>query len=167
MMRRIVYTSHAGMLMICEPNQETMSAMSTGGLWRDYPKGFVDIQIDRQIADGVAPDVAARYARSVAFGGCSTSEALEIIRDRDCAPNGYNIDLMDVSEIPADKWFRDAWMRSHNGGPIGVSMKKAKDIQFSRVRQRLKRKSEANVGQWWSKIRRANTPEEIRSIFPV
>jgi hypothetical protein len=67
------------------------------------------------------------------FGGCTDAEAYELMRDRFCAHRGTGIELWDVSDVPSDRWFRDAWVRSHNGGPIDISLAKAKIIQFRRI----------------------------------
>mgnify|MGYP001597722212 CR=1 FL=1 len=131
---RIVYTRFDSGVTIYCPAKEAISWMGCGGFWSAEPRGFTDLQIERQIERGINPDVARRYAHAMQFGGCTTAEALEIIRDRDCTPFGTAMELWDEEEIPTDRWFRDAWHRSHNGGPISVDLKLARPIQFKRIR---------------------------------
>lgn len=133
MHKRIVYTRHDGGVSICCPSGWAIAMMSCGGMWRDMPRGFCDQQVERQIARGVTQDVAWRFVNAMQFGGCTTAEALEIIRDRDCAHRGTAIELWNIEDVPPDRWFRDAWRRSHNGGPVSVDLKSAKPIQFAKI----------------------------------
>lgn len=178
-MKRIVYNLFDGGVSICCPADETIAWMGCGGFWADRPRGFLETQIERQIAEGVSADVAARYAMAMQFGGCTTAEALEIIRDRDCAPYGTAIELWDVVDVPADRWFRDAWRRSQNGGPISVDLRLAKSIQFTRARGAVasENKLRADRLAWepkievdWMAIRRqcvaTSSIEELCTIWP-
>lgn len=106
--------------------------MQNGGFWDDRPRGFIQTQIERQIKDGIAEAHATRFAHAVAFGGCTEAEVWEIIRDRDCARHGTLHELIDTSELP-DRWFRDAWRRSSNGGPPSVDLEKARPIQWRKL----------------------------------
>jgi hypothetical protein len=138
MRKHIVYTRHDdGGVSICCPSDWIISVMSCGGLWDEHPPGFADVQIARMVADGIREDAAARYARAVQRGGCTTAEALGIIRDRDCAHLGTAIELWDIEHVPTDRWFRNAWRRSHNGGPISVDLKLARPIQLAHVRHAI------------------------------
>ncbi len=180
MKKRIVYTRFDGGVSIYCPADECVRWMGCGGFWDEHPPGFMLTQIDRQIARGIAPDVARCYARAVQFGGCTTAEALEILRDRDCAPRGTAIELWDAADVPSDRWFRNAWRRSANGGPIRVDLALARPIQFQRARaavhsfnmecQRdMDRIDEAVEMDWKAfreRIRSARDTEELRRIFP-
>lgn len=131
-MKAIIYTRHEGGVAVCYPTGGALRLMQCGGFWDNQPHGFVSAQIERQIASGIAPDHARRFAHAVAFGGCSEAEAWDIIKDRDCARHGTLHELIDTSELP-DRWFRDAWRRSSNGGPVGVDIEKARRVQWHRI----------------------------------
>lgn len=176
----IVYTPHEGRgVHFGIPAEECLSAMSCGGYWSHMPKGFVDVQIARQIRDGIDPNHARRFARAVAFGGCTTKEAISIIKDRDFARRGYDFALLDRDEIPQDRWFRDAWARNHNGA-VCVDLEKARPIQWVRVRDASKaeeRRRETDLSLWsrrvdvpWlsieAAIRHASCEDELRRIWP-
>jgi len=86
--------------------------------WHGREWWFWIVQFNRMLARGVKPGAAYRYARMMVTGGCSRREAIEIIAERDCGHLGTAIEIVDVSEIPTDRTYRDAWRRSTNGGEI-------------------------------------------------
>jgi hypothetical protein len=177
-MKRILFTRHDGGVSVCTPSANCIRWMATGGRWADQPRGYVDIQIERQIAAGHHPDAASRFARALAFGGLTEREALEVIRDRDCGHLGTAHDLIDPAELP-DRWFRNAWMRSHNGGPVSISVEKAKPIQWGRIRAAVAAETKAREesfdplpklrvdwGALRSSIKRAADTDDLRRIWP-
>lgn len=132
MRQRIVYTRRDGGVSVCIPSGNAVRWLANGGRWRGLPRGYLDIQIERQIKDGIPERAAVRFARAMHYGGCTTAEALELLRDRDCHA-GIAHEIRDMADLP-DRWFRDAWRRSHNGGPIEVDLSAARGIQFRRIR---------------------------------
>lgn len=135
--KRILYSNHRGGVSVCLPSQDLFDIMNRGGHWDDQPRGFLQEQIERQIGSGIAPDHAKRFAHAVAFGGVTEAEAWGIIKDRDCARFGVAHELIDASELPS-RWFRDAWRRSSNGGPIWIDLEKARPIHWGRIRKLTK-----------------------------
>lgn len=135
MMRReiIVTTSPAGGVVLTHPATEAIAAMCAGGFWHGATRGFIDTQIERKIGRGMNPDAAARLCRALAFGGCVDHEALAIIRDADAARFGTAHELVDLDDIPQDRTYRDAWRRSHNGGPIYLDQRKVVEIDEMRM----------------------------------
>lgn len=179
MNKRIVYTRYDGGVSVCIPTADIFRIMQVGGYWNDRPHGFVEAQIERQIKGHIHPDAARRFAHAVAFGGCSEAEAWAIIRDRDCGHLGRLHELHDVSDMPGDRWFRDAWRRSPNGGPINISMDLARPIQWQKARAAAKKERERREGclepmkplriAWQSiraAIRHARDPDELRKVWP-
>jgi hypothetical protein len=177
-MKAILYTRHDGGVAVCRPNPWCLRIMETGGLWDDQKRGFVEDQIERQIAAGHRPDAAAKFARALAFGGLTEAEAYAVIRDRDCGHLGTAHDLIDPAELPG-RWFRNAWVRSHNGGPVSISVEKAKPIQWGRIRAAVKdenkRRQESldprpelrvDWGVIRTSIKRAGDTDELRRIWP-
>lgn len=176
-MKAIIYTRHDGGVSVCTPSPEIFRVMQCGGFWNDRPRGYVQTQIERQIASGINPDHARRFAHAVAFGGCSEAEVWEIIRDRDCSQHGNLHELIGVSDLP-DRWFRDAWQRSHNGGPPSVNLEMARPIQWRRIVDAVSRENkrreydlfgpppiELNKIEYQTAIRRARDDEELRKIW--
>lgn len=184
MNKRIVYNRNDdGGVSVSNPTDWAMRAMCNGGAWPSfdwfYP-GFDEVQIERMVARGVRSDVAFRYARAMMRGGCTTAEAMEIIRDRDCAPYGTAIELWDVSEVPTDRWFRDAWRRSQNGGPISIELKLARPIQWKRARRAVEMENKRRADEFdlmlpvevdWARIRDrikcAQEEVDLRRIWPL
>jgi hypothetical protein len=132
--KRIVYTRPDGGVSICAPSLTALHYMTGGGgRWDGFTRGFLDRQIEVQARHGVGEWAAARFVRAMQFGGCSTPEAYAIMRDRFCAHLGTGCELWDVAEIPTDRTYRDAWRRSHNGGPILIDRRKAQEIDEARA----------------------------------
>lgn len=169
-MKHILWTRPSGLVSVTVPSANYLRHMQAGGRWRGERRGFVEEQIERNIADGVSPDVAQRFCRALAFGGCSEADALALIRDRDCR-HGSAHELIDPDELP-DRWFRDAWRRSHNGGPIWLDVEACKPIQWQRVRsiaeaeaQKLTPRS-IDLERLRHAIIVAESPDEIRIVMP-
>ena len=179
MRTRIVYTrvEDGGVTIRC-PTDDVVRWMGAGGLWAHEPRGFVDCQIERRIGDGHAPDIARRFVHALAFGGLSEGESLAVIRD--VVLGRIAGEFWDVSDIPSDRWFRDAWCRSHNGGPIMVDLAKAKPIQFRRIKavvdlensrrrfdlERFDDVIEPKWGALRDRIHKAECAESLKHVWP-
>jgi hypothetical protein len=174
--RCIVYNrkSDAG-VSVCQPAPQALAWLQSGG-WGTVPRGFCERQIDSQIARGVRPDAAARYVRAMLLGGVTEAEAWGIIRDRDCAHLGEVIEIMDIDDMPADRWFRSAWTRSHNGGPIRIDLRKARRVQFDRIKAEVSERNRKRIelgrkplvpawGEIGNAIRHARDEHELRRVW--
>jgi hypothetical protein len=123
---------------------------------------------------------AHSFVIAMQFGGCTDAEAYELMRDRFCAHHGSGIELWDVGDVPRDRWFRDAWVRGHNGGPIDISLSKARGIQFRRItdavdQENARRRADINlfdrpIQPDWSAMRdaihRADDIGDLRRVWP-
>lgn len=166
MSKAILYTRHEGGVSICYPTDDMISVMGRGGYWNDRPRGFIEEQIRRQIADGIHPDHARRYAHAVTFGGCTTAEAFDIIKDRDCTRHGHSFDVIDPhKELPPDRWFRDAWHRSANGGPVVIDLVKARVIQWQRVSYAVEKENKRRLNALYVEPPVAFDPDRVRSAI--
>lgn len=152
--------------------------MSSGGYWDDKPVGYMDAQIERQIKDGIDPDHARAFARAVAFGGKTEAEVFAILRDRDCARHGTLHEVIDKDELPQDRWFRNAWRRSSNGGPVSISLLLAQPLQWDKIRYAVetenKKRRDAfdelpeiqiDKSRIKSAIKHARDDEELRRVW--
>jgi hypothetical protein len=179
MPRRIVYTRKSdGGVSVCAPSLTALAFMTAGGgRWDGFPPGFIDRQIAAQAQDDVGEDAARRFIVAMQFGGCSTPEAYAIMRDRFCAHLGIACELWDTSGVPLDRWFRNAWRRSHNGGPILIDMGKARRIQLDKITGAVRIHNRARVelgrkpsvplwGELGSAIRHARDEQELRRVWP-
>jgi hypothetical protein len=165
--RRIVYTRQDGGVSVCAPSRTALAYMTGGGgRWNGFSPGFLDRQIAEQAKSGVGERAAAAFVRAMQFGGCSTGEAYAIMRDRFCAPYGSAFEVFDAEELP-DRWFRNAWARSHNGGPICIDMARAREIQMRRIKAAARRhRAELELARWRERIRRVDCPQQLRHIWP-
>lgn len=175
--KRIVYTRHDGGVAIVCPSANAVRWLGCGGRWGTPTRGWLDEQLRRCVEAGHEERASWRFIQAMQWGGCTTVEALEIIRDRDCAHRGTGCELWDAAEVPIDRWFRDAWRRSHNGGPILIDMKKARRIQLHKIKTavgarnapRLKLGRKPYVPLWGelaNAIRHARDEEELRRVWP-
>lgn len=181
-MRSIVSTGKDGWVYITHPTPEIMSIFTNGGA----PDGYFgridwDAQIASMVDRGVSERTATKWVRSVLSGGLTDAEAYELIRDRDTQPDWNGKELWERADIPTDRWFRDAWKRSPNGGPIYVSIERAKPIQFKRIRSAIedenrRRKNElelfdvpfeCDLPAMRERIRSVDDERALRAIWPV
>ena len=167
-MQCIVYTRPDGGVSVCAPSSTALRYMTTGGgRWDGFPVGFLDRQIAEQAKFGVGESAAHRFVMAMQFGGCTDAEAFDVMRDRYCAPHGSGFEVWIAKELPGDRWFRDAWRRSHNGGPIEIDMVKARKIHLKNLKSFAKaRKHDLQWPRWRERLRRASSPEELRSLWP-
>lgn len=176
--KRILYTRHDGGVSVCMPAPDCLAWLACGGYW-DGRGINLDDQVARAVAAGHFEWAAARFVRAMDRGGCTAAEAFEIIRDRDCAHLGTACELIDARELP-ERTFRDAWRRSHNGGPIGIDLAAARRIQFGRItgaanRERARRAGDIEdagcdlvlpLGQLRDRLRLAGSAEAIARVWP-
>jgi hypothetical protein len=166
--RFIVYTRRDGCVSVCAPSLTALRYMTGGGgRWDGHDPGFLDRQLVEQSKYGVGERNARAFIHAMQFGGCTEAEGYGIMRDRFCAHLGSGCELWRKDDIPADRWFRDAWRRSHNGGPIYTSMSVARKIQMKRLRACADRnRLELRFSFWRERIRRAETSEALKAVWP-
>jgi hypothetical protein len=114
------------------PSAEIMSFFTLGGKPKKMYCGRVDGQINAIVQEGIRESVAVRWVKAVREGGLTDAEAYELIRDRQVKPDWTGHELWESG--PQDRWFRNAWRRSPNGGPIYVDLSRARPIQFKHIR---------------------------------
>lgn len=175
--RHILYTRHDGGVSLCTPAPDIMAWMSCGGYWRGRDVDLEE-QVERSIAAGHCERAVRRFIKVLEAGGCTTAECYEIIRDRDCGHLGTAFELVQPYELP-DRWFRNAWRRGHNGGPIEVDMPAARAIHFGRITRQLdqererrrhdlsmwRKPLEVNLGAIADRIEKAADPCELKAIW--
>jgi hypothetical protein len=138
--KHIVSTAPDGRVLITTPSLTAMCWMTCGGgRWDDViphePPGFLERQIAEQARHGVGERAARHFVMALHEGGLTVEEAYDVMRDRFCAHLGTGHDLWNTADIPTDRTYRDAWRRSHNGGPIYIDERKAQDIDEFRAWQ--------------------------------
>lgn len=100
-------------------------------------------------------------------------------------PKGVTGRVVDVSQIPQDRTFRNAWTDANPGDTVGVDMEKARGIHMGRIRQvrdtelkrldieQLKGKDVAAEKQALRDLPEAfdltaaQTPEELKALWPA
>jgi hypothetical protein len=191
-MKRIVSTMPDGGVAITSPSATIMRVMTMGGGF--LPPSKRDVEIANQVKSGKSERVTIRFIDALISGGLTDAEAYEVIRDRDVDSTYTAAELWEFDELPGDRWFRNAWRRSPNGGPIYIDMPTAKRIHGARLltakKGRMKRLTSAEelarlTGEneradslllQLDRVRnlrldvdlsRAETPEQLRAIWPL
>lgn len=130
MPKRIVYTRERNLVSVCAPSHTALWYMIYGGRWNGFPEldKFLLRQIEVQ-AKECGHRAAKKFVYAMQFGGCTLEESYEIMRDRFCAHLGTGCEIWDTSEIAKlDRKYRNAWRRSHNGGPIYLDEEEVQKI---------------------------------------
>jgi hypothetical protein len=137
MRERIVYTQLSGCVSVIVPSRACYLACTNGGAKEPYrrQKWWIDRQIAQFVRGGIDEAVARDWVLAIAWGGLTSSEYFGLLRDKDMTKDGRGAELWDVAELPSDRWFRNAWRRSSNGGPIWIDLDAARDIQVERIEQ--------------------------------
>lgn len=175
MRQRIVYTRHDGGVTVNCPAPRIFAEMQRGA-WGHMPRGWVEYQVYMAIKDGRNPDGVKRFALAMVKGGVTEKDCWAIIRDRDTLHKGTLHELQDLADLP-DRWFRNAWRRSHNGGPVGIDLERARLIQWERLVETTdeanKRRIRAlrplppvSIDHLRAPIERASDTDELRRIWP-
>jgi hypothetical protein len=81
MQRHIIFTRADRSVAVVTASRSWMHVVRNGGYPWYTDRGSIDRAIENRIRAGVPEDAARRHVRACAFGGCSTGEAMEIIRD--------------------------------------------------------------------------------------
>lgn len=135
MRRVIVSTRPDRAVTITAPTSEIMRILTHGGVPEAYFGRTLDRdwEIEKLVRDGRREIIAVRWIDAVIAGGLTDAEAHGLIAEKDVPSDHAGIDLWDHSDVPRDYWFRDAWRRSRNGGPIDIDFDVARRVQAQRA----------------------------------
>ena len=181
----LVYTRHSdGGVNFCVPMGEAIRAMSVGGYWDDKPRGFLDELVRRktcpklQKGHHITERAARRFVDAMQFGGLTTAEAWDVIREHDCERFGFDVQKVSCDELP-DFWFREAWTRARsNSGAPYIDLEKARRIQWQRLLHAVSRENKRreydlfgpppiriSKPEYATAIKHARDAEELRKIW--
>lgn len=135
---RILTTRPDGSVVITCPAEPGILYLMHGATgpwhpWFGQPIWFGAVQFSRMVMDGIRPEIAYKFAHAMVNGGLTREQAIATIAARDCEQFGTAIEIVDVSEVPTDWTYRNAWRRSHNGGPIWVCEDAIREIEEQRM----------------------------------
>lgn len=162
-------------------------AMNGGGYWNDRPPGFLEELVRRKTSPELQRNrhiteyAARKFVEAMQFGGCSLSEAWEVVRLHDCTRGGDARDhqIINSDDLP-NRVYRDAWTRwKSNSGLPYIDMEKARQIQWSRiifaVNEENKRREKDLYGKrpmklnkltWQRAIANARDADELSRVMP-
>lgn len=142
---RIIYTRPGGLVSVMQQSRESLAAMTgdgyglpdlEGGYYGpDTPgvEAFMAEQVRRLVETGRQMPAALAWVRAHVYGGISRDEARRLFIAICGDPAGKAYEVIDVSELPPSRWFRDAWRRSEDGGPIWIDLDAAREIHAARL----------------------------------
>ena len=78
-------------------------------------------------------DLARRWVGALHLGGLTEREAVALILEKDAPAYSTAHEIVKRSELPQDRTYRDAWRRSHNGGPIWIDERTAQALDEARM----------------------------------
>ena len=167
-MKRIICTRPDGGVSIICPAPEIMRVMTLGGGF--LSPGKRDIQIASKVAQGRPEWAAVRLVDALIGGGLTDAEAYEVIRDHDADSTWTGKELWDLDDIPSDRFFRDAWRRSHNGGPIYIHMPIARKMQIRRIMQadaarHAAKRRMSEEARLLAQLASVNSPEALKALL--
>jgi hypothetical protein len=99
-------------------------AVMAGG--SDIRRSKTPVPVDQLLRRWPVDGVTAEWAES-------EDEFIGRIRAKDVPANAGNVLIVDASEIPADRTFRDAW--AIDGGKLGHDMVKARELHKNALRE--------------------------------
>lgn len=139
-----MYTRPDRGVAICYPTPWNIAVL-TGWGWPD----IIPIR-DRLIANAVragrSETEATRWINALIAGQKTDAEALELVAERAVPKDAAGTEVWDVADLPRSRWYRNAWRRSRNGGPISIDLEAAKALdlfRIPRVRKKAIEESEA------------------------
>lgn len=145
--------------------------------WRRQVKGMVK--------GGIEEQPAWRIVYGISRGGFSDRLFFAALADYACKPQGTGIELWDAADVPGDRWFRDAWRRAAEGGPIRIDLQAARGVQEAAIARAvddwntIERRDPSRWGHNgpafieldWRWLRRATaaarSPEELMMVWPA
>ena len=77
--------------------------------------------------------LAAKWIDALIDGGYAELDAVRLIGEVSAPPFSTALEIVDATEIPTDRRYRDAWRRSSNGGPIWIDEEKAQMLDERRM----------------------------------
>lgn len=176
-MRCLVHSRPDGGVSITYPSPRTFRAITgAGGLLTAYGLAF-ERALSVMLANGRDERAARRWLRALEHGGRSEADAWALLRWRCVDPTHTAVEVCETDDLPADRWFRNAWRRSPNGGPIWIDLERARPVQRWRIAGALaeenaarSRRLEEPVVVDFSAIRRATQQaeslEQLWAIWP-
>ena len=176
---RILSTRPDRGVSITTPTPEIMAALSVGGY---VERAARDWEIHKFVSHGLQESIAVRWIDALVEGGCSTQESYALIIDKDTKAEWSAKELVDMEDFLADRWFRNAWVRSQNGGPIYIDLERARVQQAQRLEELelkvrkpkfIRRRRTDYLTDWFENphlpgwIEQAPTVQALRAIWPT
>lgn len=137
MPRRIVYTRPDCRVGVLVPAPEWLAGVTgVGGLIeREQSVEQILLHMVPKAEGGLGLSAAQAiyYVNSCVNGGLAPKDAYALLVMRDVPTDCSGVEIWHTEDVPADRWFRDAWRRAPEGGPIHIDLDAARAIQAKRI----------------------------------
>ena len=107
MTKRIVHKRPDGGISISCPSQKLLAVMTGAGY--GWSQERVDYEVGKFVASGKSDGIIRPYMVAIASGGKTELEAIELIRAKDDKPDCLGCVVIEDTDLPTDRYFRNAW----------------------------------------------------------
>ena len=106
-MKVIVHKKPDGGVSVSHFSPALLAAMTDSGY--GWSQERIDYEIGKFVAGGKSESVVRPFTTAVGKGGVSESEAIELIRAKDDKADCLGCTVIEDTDLPSDRYFRDAW----------------------------------------------------------
>jgi hypothetical protein len=106
-MKVVVHNRTEGGVTISNFSPTLLAVMTgTGHGWNQER---IDYEVGKFVAAGKAEDIVRPYMEAVANGGVTEAQAIELIRAKNHQADCLGCTVIEDTDLPTDRYFRDAW----------------------------------------------------------
>jgi hypothetical protein len=106
-MKVVVHSRSDGGVTVSHFSSSILAVMTGAGyVWSQER---IDYEVGKFVAGGKAEDVIRPYVTALANGGVTEAQAIELIRAKDDKADCLSCTVIEDTDVPTDRYFRDAW----------------------------------------------------------
>ena len=104
---KVIVHKHSDGVSIANFSPALLATMTGKGYGWDQDR--INYEISKFVASGKSEDVIRPYMEAVANGGMTEAKAIDLIRAKDEVANCQGCTVVEDTDLPTDRYFRDAW----------------------------------------------------------
>jgi|TARA_R100001086_G_scaffold224852_1_gene142921 hypothetical protein len=102
-----VHNRNDGGITISHFSPSLLAAMTGSGF--GWSQERIDYEVGKFVAAGKSDSVIRPYMEAVANGGVTESQAIELIRAKNDKAGRLGSTVIEDTDLPSDRYFRNAW----------------------------------------------------------
>ena len=106
-MKVIVHKKSGGGVSVSHLSPSLLAAMTSQGYGWNQER--IEYEVGKFVASGKSDSVIRPFITAVAQGGVSESDAIELIRAKDDKADCLGCTVIEDTDLPTDRYFRNAW----------------------------------------------------------